>query len=341
MKRDEIKKILIFKPGAIGDLLHLTPVIRGLNTKFPDARITLIVGSVISVDIFRNNPLVNEVIIFSKKGEHRSLPAFAALWSRLRSYHFDLVINYQRSNIKGWLMMSAAFPCRLLVYHKSRAKLIHAVQDHLKTIEPLGVSSVNRELDLYLGDEHRRYAATLFESSCLGKRSVIAINPGASHPVNRWSTAQFAALSDRINAELDAAVIIVGSGGDSALAHDIERLSSSRPLVLTGTTTLLQLGAILEKSALLISGDTGPMHMATAVRTPVIALFGAADPERTGPVGAGNRVIQATGLACVPCRSRTCSAALRMECMERITVDIVFEAVKEILAKVNHAYPDC
>jgi lipopolysaccharide heptosyltransferase II len=331
MKTNEITKILIFKPGAMGDLLQLTPTIRALHTRFPHARIDILVGNDASIDLFRHHPDIANILVYDRHGEHRSFNALLSLWKQIRSRSYDLVINFQRSNLKTWFLTSAALPCRVLVYHKTRARVIHAVRDHLKTVESLGISPSGDELDLYLAEEHRSYAAALFESHDLDKRPVIAFNPGASHPVNRWGTAQFAALADRVSSELNAAVIIVGGHGDTPLAHDIDRLSGSHPLILTGTTTMLQLGAVLEKSALLVSGDTGPMHMATAVKTPVIALFGAADPSRTGPTGSGHRVLQARGLDCVPCRSRKCSNARNMECMERITVDDVFESAKEML----------
>lgn len=324
-------RILIIKPGAMGDLLQLTPTIRALRARFPSARIDILVGNNASTDLFRHHPDIADILVFDQRGEHRSFSALFSRWQLIKSRFYDLVINFQRSNLKTWFLTSAAFPCRILVYHKTRTTVVHAVQDHLKTLEPLGISPDGVELNIFLADEHRSYAAALFDSRDLERRTVIALNPGASHPVNRWSVAQFAALADKISDELHVSVIIVGGGSDTALAHEIVRLSSSRPLDLTGTTTLLQLGAVLEKSALLVSGDTGPMHMATAVRTPVIALFGAADPARTGPVGEGNRVIQASGLACVPCRNRICRAEQQLECMDRITVDMVFNAVKATL----------
>jgi lipopolysaccharide heptosyltransferase II len=327
------QNILIIKPGAMGDLLQLTPTIRGLRKRFPQARIDIMVGNRASIDLFRHHPDIADVLVYDRHGEHRSFKALLSLWKQIRSRSYNLVINFQRSNLKTWFLTSAALPCRILVYHKTRTRVIHAVLDHLKTVKPLGIYPDGDKLDLYLAEEHRSYATALFESHGLDKLPVVALNPGASHPVNRWSTAQFAALADRISNELNAAAIIVGGGGDTPLAHDIDRLSSSHPLVLTGTTTLLQLGAVLEKSALLISGDTGPMHMATAVQTPVIALFGAADPARTGPTGNGNKVLQAVDLACVPCRSRKCNNSNNMECMERITVNDVFEATKEMLAQ--------
>ena len=327
----EPQNILIIKPGAMGDLLHLTPTIRGLRKRFPQARIDIMVGNAASIDLFRHHPDIADILVYDRRGEHRSFSALLSLWKLVRSRSYNLVINFQRSNLKTWFLTSAALPCRILIYHKTRNTVIHAVMDHLKTVEPLGISPDGEQLDLYLSPDDRQYATTLFGSHDLNTRPVVAINPGASHPVNRWSTAQFAALVDRVSNELNAAVIIVGGASDTKLANETDRLCSSHPIILTGTTTMLQLGAVLEKSTLLVSGDTGPMHMATAVRTPVIALFGAADPERTGPVGAGNRVIKANNLACVPCRSRKCSNTIKMECMELITVDEVFEAVLKIL----------
>ncbi|MDD2365374.1 MAG: glycosyltransferase family 9 protein [Desulfuromonadaceae bacterium] len=323
--------ILIIKPGAMGDLLHLTPSIRALKSRFPEARIDTMVGNTPSVDLFRHNPFISDILVYDRFAAHKSLSALFSLWSEISSRSYDLVINFQRSNLKTWFLASAALPCRFLVYHKTRSRQIHAVQDHLKTLAPLGVEEPGDYLDLYLAEEQRYFAAELFKSHGLDERPVIALNPGASHPVNRWSTANFAVLADRLTNELQATVIVIGGSADTPLADEIASQSTAQPLILTGKTSMLQLGAVLEKSAVLISGDTGPMHMATAVGTAVIALFGAADPDRTGPVGSGHRVIMADGLPCVPCRSRKCDNSVYMECMKLIAVDTVFEAVKEVL----------
>src|SRR6266567_5165156 len=315
--------IMIIKPGAIGDLLQLTPVIRALKEKFPEARISLMVGNVASAGLFRYNPLVQEVIVYDRKGEHRSLSALARLWWRLRNSRYDLVLNFQRSNLKGWLLATAAFPCRLLVYHKARHRIVHAVLNHLETVAPLGIDARDTALEFSPGPEAERYAADLFTAEGLAGATVIAFNPGASHPVNRWSTDRFVELADRLAEGLAARVVIVGGRDDIHLAEEIAAKAQSSPLVLTGKTDLLQLGAVLKRCALLISGDTGPMHMATAVGTRVVALFGAADSARTGPVGSGHRVIQARGVDCVPCRSRNCAGAKQLACMAEISAEEV------------------
>jgi heptosyltransferase-2 len=330
-KTEAIQNILIIKPGAIGDLIQMTPVLRALKRKYPDAAISILVGSSVTAELFRHDPSVFETIVYDRRGEHSSARSFFALWSRLHKKRYDLVLNFQRSNIKTWLLVTSAFPCRVLVYHKTRAKGVHAVVNHLKTLAPLGISPLDLSLELHPGPEAGRFAETFFTDHGLRGKRVIALNPGASHVVNRWGTSQFAALADRLAERLSAKIVVIGGKADVALAEEISAQTKSSPLVIAGKTSLLQLGAILKKCDVLVSADTGPLHLAVAVGTRVVALFGAADPERTGPIGPGHKVIQAHDVACLPCRSRTCKNSVYLECMKKITVDEVFDAVDAII----------
>jgi len=325
------KNLLIIKPGAIGDLVQLTPVIRALAARYPGSRISLLVGTRATATLFKYNPYVAETIVFERRGEHGSFSSLLKLWRHLWRMKYDLVINFQRSNLRIWFLATAAFPCRLLVYHKARNQSVHVVDNYLDTLTPLDISGQNRNLELAVGDEDERFAEDLFSLNGYGGKIVIALNPGASHPVNRWSVERFAALADALVKGLSVKIIIIGGPEDIVLAKAISSATSSRPLVLCGNTTLLQLGAVLKRCNLLISGDTGPLHLATAVGTRVVALFGAADPARTGPVGTGHRVIQANGVACRPCRRRVCTSSVDRECMEKISIQEVFDAVKDMV----------
>jgi lipopolysaccharide heptosyltransferase II len=329
-------RILIFKPGAIGDLLQLAPAVRAIKARMPDARIALMVGNAATAELFAHDPLVDEVLVFDKKGEHRSWRAFGGLWRRVRERRFDLVVNYQRSNLKGWLLSAAAIPCRLLVYHKARGRAVHAVENHLEAVAPLGIDprAADHRLELRLGADDVRWAAELLEREGLASRPVAALNPGASHPVNRWPAERFGELARRLDAGLGVASVLVGGPQDRALADAVLAGSGGARVVdLAGRASLTRTGALLARCAVAVSGDTGPMHMATAVGTPVVALFGAADPGRTGPVGEGHVVLQAREVPCVPCRSRVCRHVPYLECMERITVDDAFEAVRRVLER--------
>jgi heptosyltransferase-2 len=323
--------ILIIKPGAIGDVLQLTPVIRALKNKYPDAEITLLVGSATTAELFKYNPYLRETVVYDKRGKHRSIMSFIGLWNQLRARKFDLVINFQRSNIRVWLLASAAFPCRILVYHKARKRTVHAVVNHLDTLAPLGISSTDLELELSPGPDARAFAKDLLSCYKASNRPIIALNPGASHPLKQWGPDQFAALADILSRELSANIIIVGGTDDITLSEEIARNTVSRPLVLAGRLDLLQLGAVLEQCDLLVSGDTGPMHLASAVGTRVAGLFGSTDPARTGPVGRGHRVIQAEGVPCIPCKSLKCQTSVYLECMKKLSPENVYNIIRSML----------
>ena len=325
------QNILIIKPGAVGDLLQMTPVIRALRAYSPKAKISLLVGSDITADLFKNDPRIFETVVFERDGRHRSLSARLALWRYLHKQGYDLVLNYQRSNLRTWFLASAALPSRVLVYHKTKDRTVHAVTNYLETLLPLGLAPTDLDLELFLDEGARTYARHLFSSQGLEGRTVIALNPGATHGVNRWSMGHFAELADLIADRMQASPLIIGGPDDIPLADGVVARSRTKPFSIAGRTSLLQLGAVLEKCSLLVSGDTGPLHMATAVGTRTIALFGAADPGRTGPVGKGHRVIQATGIDCVPCRSRRCSNQKHLECMENITAQEVAAVIDGIL----------
>ena len=325
-------RVLIIKPGAVGDLLQMTPLIRSLKRTYGDAEITLLVGHASSIALFRHHPSVTSILVFDRTGAHRSLAAQLSFLRELRRRNFDLVLNFQRSNLRTWFFVLATFPRRVLVYHKARNRVVHAVINYLETLAPLGIDTNDRHLEFHPGDDADRFARDLFAQHGLEDGPVIALNPGATHAVNRWPAERFAELADRIHDALPARVLVVGGPDDAALADEIVDRSRTRPISLAGSTTLLQLGAVLKRCSLLVSGDTGPLHMATAVNTPVIALFGAADPARTGPIGPGHRVIQATTVRCVPCRSRQCANVIYLECMLQITAERVLGELKELLA---------
>ncbi|MDD2733192.1 MAG: glycosyltransferase family 9 protein [Desulfuromonadaceae bacterium] len=329
------KKILIIKPGAIGDLLHISPALRALKEHLPDAHIDIMVGSRATKCLFEHNPYIRRVLHFDRKGDHRRLSAFAALWHEVQSEQYDLVINFQRSTFKVWLLVMAAFPCRVLVYHKTRHRRVHAVVNHLETLVPLGidVKSADLNLELHIGADDTQFATEQISTAGRDGKPLIALNLGASNRIKCWAPQSFAQLGDRLAGELGAGIILVGGPDELDLAELVMDAALVKPLNLVGKMSLTQLGAVLHRCRLLVSGDTGPLHLATAVGTRVIALFGAIDPARTGPVGSGHIVISHPEIPCVPCNDKKCSHTPSLECMTLITVDEVAAAAKNMLCE--------
>jgi 3-deoxy-D-manno-octulosonic-acid transferase/heptosyltransferase-1 len=154
----------------------------------------------------------------------------------------------------------------------------------------------------------------------------VAVNPVAFWETKLWDEAKFAALCDRIVTELGLPVVFTGENPEGVIARIRSRMQAPSASV-AGETTLRELAALYKMASLLVTTDSGPMHLAAAVGTPVVALFGPTSPERTGPYGEGHIVIR-QGLPCSPCFRKTCDT---LECMNTIGVDEVLQAVRERL----------
>jgi len=339
MRPESIKSVLVIKPGAIGDLLQITPTIREIKRCLPDARITVMVGIEGTVPLFTHNPHVSEVLVYDRKGLHKSCAAFMRLLWQVASTRYDMVINFQRSSIGTWLITLAALPRKVLVYHKTRTRRVHAVLNHLETIRPLGIDVEQAELDLelHIPLEDGQRAEWLLREGGLAGRPLIAVNPGASSLIKCWPPHKFTKLIERLQRELDVGVVVVGGPWEKYLYDAMAEGMAQPPLNLIGETSLLTLGAILQRCVTLVSGDTGPLHLATAVGTRVIGLFGAIDPDRTGPVGPGHVVVRHPEVPCVPCMAKKCTNPVYLECMEKIEPDEVFEIIAGMVQECGRA----
>lgn len=326
------QQILIFKPGAIGDLLHITPVINALKSLMPQASITLIVSSKVTASLFADNPAVSEVLIFNKKGEQKSLSGLLAFRRRLQAKKFDLVLNYQRSNLKGWIALSGALPCKVLIYHKMKRRTIHAIVDHLRPLAALGIDpyTADRQLDFFPSEADESVINRFMQDNNLTNKRIVAFNPGTSAANKCWPVERFAQLGDRLSTEYGCSIVVVGSKDEAELATAI-RNGMQQPVYDLCGCSLGELGAVLKQSEFLVTGDTGPMHISAAVGTPVLALYGPISPVRSGPEGEKHRIIMHEELDCCPCNSFQCKNKEFRLCMELITVDEVVQAAAEML----------
>ena len=156
---------------------------------------------------------------------------------------------------------------------------------------------------------------------------MVAINPMARWKTKLWESGRFAILADKIQKELSCRVIFTGGSDDRSRVVEIIDRMDEMPINVAGQTSLKELAYLYSRCRLMISTDTGPMHMAAAMDCPVVAFFGPTAPWRTGPYGEGHRVIRGE-IECSPCFKKRCD---HMTCMREITVDRAFEAVKQLL----------
>lgn len=332
------KRIIIFKPGPIGDFLHSLPVARALKERFPDATITMITSPVLA-DLAEGNPFIDELIYVPSNFFKGDLPAFFAFLKKVRALEADLFVDL-KSNVKSVIAGALSGAGKGFRYKKQRGaregeRRLHAIENLFATISPLTGEMAADGFRVYLRREDEEFVdhfmATLSSGNASpreGENHLVALNANVSIPNSsrHWPPEYFARLGDRVKNELAAHILLIGGAEDREYCEGVAKMMETRPVITAGELTLGQTGALLSRCRVLVSGDTGPMHLAAAVGTRVIALFGSMDERRAGPYGSAHRVLK-KDLPCVPCEEKTCPLQTT-QCMKDISVDEVFQEVE-------------
>ena len=333
--------ILIVKLSAIGDVVHALPVAYALKQCFPTARVTWVVEKP-SYDMLANNPYVDEIIVFDKP----KLKTMAGFWGYapgfvrlLRSRRFDLALDLQALFKSGAIAFLSGAPNRY-VYCNTREmsdKLSrrvcgphqkgHVVEQYLDVVRALGCEVDEVVFPVHITAAETAAATAIAQHAGLDVAQRYALlSPGANWPNKRWPPRFFAALADRLWDD-GLIPVLTGGPGDAPLAAEITASAAIPPVDLTGKTSLKQLAFVIKHARVLVGGDTGPMHLAAALATPVVALHGPTDTIRNGPYGPGHKAL-VTAQECVGCWRRACPKG--RDCLEGITVDQVYAAVREV-----------
>src|SRR5580765_5317811 len=337
---ESYRHILLIKPSSLGDIVHAMPTCAAIHRAYPKARLTWLVkrewaGLVERIDgVDRVWPVES------------TLQGWLSEVSPLRAEGFDLVMDLQglfRSAAIGWLTGSP-----LLVgfangregspwFYSRRVPVpqleMHAVDRYLLVAKAVGaVESGAPEFRFRLPQTgYEEVDRLLSRSGVMPGTSWVALNVSARWPTKRWPAASFAEVADRLQQEGCGAVVMIGGPDERADVAAVSGMMKTPAIDLAGATTVGLLPALLSRASLLITNDSGPMHVAAAVGTPVVALFGPTSVARTGPYGLGHRVLT-TELSCRPCLSRTCQNPVQLECLTRISPEQVFAAVRDQLA---------
>ncbi len=333
---NDYSHILLIKPSSMGDIVHAMPTCAAIRRAYPKARLTWLVKREWA-------GLVERI-----EGVDRVWPVDSTLagWlsqvAPLRAEHFDLVIDLQgllRSAAIGWLSGSPL----LVGFTNGRegspwfySKLVpvpslemHAVDRYLLVAKAVGaVAFGTPEFPFRIPQsDHDEVDCLLSRSGVAPGTSWVAMNVSARWPTKRWPAESFAEVADRLQQEGHGSVVLIGGPGERAEVAAVTGQMKTPAIDLTGATTVGLLPALLRKASLLITNDSGPMHIAAAVGTPVVALFGPTSALLTGPYGAGHSVLTGN-VSCRPCFSRTCSNVLPLECLRAVSPEQVLAAVR-------------
>ncbi len=331
-----MKRVLFFKPGAIGDLLHTLPALKALKRKFPAAHITVVVSPELE-SLVQGSPIADRVLVFDKSKLKKRFRDFIGFGLRLRDEHYDLFVDLQPS-ARSFVLRKLCGAEQTLVYRKQKKfgagkRRLHAVENFMETLNPLGINGPVDGIELPLLEEARRSADRfLSQQHVAGNRPLIALNcsVGAARPARNWFPERFTALADRLIRDLGAEVVFVGGKEDREVVRTVMGAMNAKAFSAAGELSIVESAALLARCKCLVTSDTGPLHLASAVQTSIVGLYGSTDPRRTGPVGKGHQVL-IKDLPCVPCEEKHCPLGTRA-CMDAIAVDEVFEAVQKATA---------
>src|SRR5205807_4147745 len=321
----DFSRILIIKPSSLGDIVHALPTVAALRRRFPSARITWLVKREWAA-VLEGNPPLDAVLALALLPED-----WRAGWRAVRAGRFDTVLGLQgllRSALLGWI---SGAPVRIGFangregspwFYTERVPVpslsMHAVDRYLITAKYLGADPGEVEpSDFPLPHDAQaeaRIEVLLAAAGVQAGATLVAINPSARWDTKRWPSESFATVGDRLQQDGAARVVLIGGRDERHVGKQVMRAMRTAPIDLMGQTTLKELIAVLRRARLLITNDSGPMHLAAAVGTPVIALFGPTDPARTGPYGVSHTVLR-SGVPCRPCFSRRCTNAIELECL--------------------------
>ncbi|MDQ1333582.1 MAG: Lipopolysaccharide heptosyltransferase [Thermodesulfobacteriota bacterium] len=341
--------ILIVKLSAIGDVVHALPFLEALRKKFRGARIDWVVEEDSSQILF-GHPALNRVIVSRRKSWQIRLTKttrpvsvirdICHFLNELRSSHYDLVIDLQ-GLLKSGVWVGLSKGRRKIGISGSREGAgcflserpipvnygQHAIDRYLRVAEYIGCDGAGRGGRIPYDESDRESVDEVLDRHGIQHGPLVAINPMAKWPTKLWEAERFAVLARRIRDELGCEVVFTGSNSDRPVIRRMMGRMPSPPLNLAGQTSLKELAYLYTRCKLLVTTDTGPMHMAAAMGCRVVALFGPTAPWRTGPYGKGHKVIR-SGIGCSPCFKKRCD---HMTCMKEIGVDQVFEAVEKAL----------
>ncbi|MBT3509469.1 MAG: lipopolysaccharide heptosyltransferase I [Nitrospina sp.] len=338
-------KILILKFSALGDVVHTLPVAATIRKSLPNATIVWMVEERFQ-DILKGNPDIDQVIpirtkVWRKNWNRQSLSEILKTIKTLRQHKFDLVLDLHGLIKSGIIARLSGAPARA-GFHRNNCKEkinalftnqkspytaggIHVVDMYLEILQTaLGSVEKTKLFPLQIPDEADKKIARYFDED-LTHRPIIGINPGAGFETKQWELARFAELADRISAELGYSVLLTWGPGEKTKAQQISTHMKQKCWIAPPTSILESIG-LYKRMTLLVSCDSGPLHLAAALGIPTVSIFGPTDPARNGAYGVNHATVYKV-LSCSFCWKKTCPLGTK-ECMNRVTSDEVFEAVK-------------
>ena len=339
-------RILIIMMGGIGNMIFFTPALKALRKAYPSSRISFLLGPFGAENVIEGSDLINRKSTVEYE-KHKGLKGKIKLIREQRTENFSLSITSTGINpIKsGLLCCLAGIKNRLGENIEGKGffynlkvpfdKNSHEVESNISLMQKLGIKVKDKSLYIYRSSEDKNYARRICADYNLERKLVIGMHPGSGMQhadFKRWPKDRFAQLADWLIDAYNASIIIFGGPEEISLAYDIKKLMKNESLIMTGRTTLAQTAALIEKCCLFISNDSGLLHVACAVNTPTVGIYGPTNYKRTRPYSDSSVLIR-KDLSCSPCYKGKPIHCFHMKCFNLITLKDVKEKIEKQLNK--------
>ena len=342
----QISKVLIRAPNWLGDAVMFAPSLAAIRHTFPHWHLTLL-AKPDPAALFEASLDIDEVIIYRDPGIHSRWRGIKRLAKTLQDRKYDLAVLFQNAFEAAIVVRLAGIPFRLGYDTDGRGWLLtHPIArpPHIKRIplvqyfnELLAVFDITPKTKtplFHITREEDAHATVMLQDRGIRTTDLlIGLNPGSGHgTAKQWSFRRYAAVADRLVDSTGSKIIILGGPGEEKLGLQVAEAMNAPSVVLSGETSVRELLALLKRCRLLLTNDTGPMHVASALGIPVVAIFGPTDPLATPPIGT-NHALVVTELECSPCLLRVCP--IDHACMNGIDDQKVFRTAMTLLQRIK------
>jgi lipopolysaccharide heptosyltransferase I len=367
LRSKQFERILLIKPSALGDVIHTVPVLVKLRARYPTARIDWLLTPPIA-ELIRHHPALSNILLFSRFGQNRSIAAsWLSLLSRIWRTRYDLVIDLHGQLRSALFTLASGAPSRIgfdrprpeisqatsrqlpveafvhgwtgaregaWIAYSHRIAIptldVHAVDRYLWLGSMLGLDEEPPDFSIPVSSLARTHIDTLLKRRGLWGKELVVLVPGTIWETKHWTVEGFAAVANRL-ARSNRAVVLAGSAKERPRCQEITR-ACPQACDLSGQTTVSQLAALIQRSALCVTNDSGSMHLTVALGKPVVSIFGPTDPVWIGPYGRPHAVVRAE-VPCSPCYLRKLRSCPNGHvCMREVTPEMVLERVERTLA---------
>lgn len=313
-------KLLFITLSNTGDAILTLPVLGVLLRSFPKSEVTVLAGPRVK-SVFEADPRIKELFVYDKRSR---ISEKLSLIKQLRARRFDIAIDLRNSMIPFFV----AAKRNPTLFSKTPKGVSHKKQVHLSRISSLGFKTKDASFEVYIGAGEQDFVDRIINQA--GK-DYIVVAPGARSHIKRWKKEGFADVCRRVADELGMKIIMLGDEDDAKITGEIKSLITEKILDLAGKTTIRQAAAVLKSAKCLLTNDSALLHLGCNVGVPVVAIFGPTDPRKYGPTGKYDIVVR-QNMKCSPCEKAQCKIG-SLACMNTLSVDVVYNAVRNILER--------